>query len=222
MRGAPGILRSIAPLAVLSTSGAAIHWAFSQGYMYLAAGMLDVTAVAAIAATRLLMMPLNLLSTGIGTLMLPLTAGWLQREGAALALRRLGLFAAALTAVALAYFLVLWITRDWIFASLMKKDFLHRDQLLLLWMCAFIPMVVRDQLNYLLVASARFRSLTALGSVCAAVSLLAGYVGMTRFGVVGAPLGVLVGELISLSGVLFLSLRQIPTALSSRVVPSVL
>ena len=36
-RGSPGILRAIAPLAALSTAGAAIHWSFSQGFMYLAA-----------------------------------------------------------------------------------------------------------------------------------------------------------------------------------------
>ncbi|HKE94838.1 MAG TPA: hypothetical protein VKB34_11060, partial [Povalibacter sp.] len=67
IRGAPGILREVAPLAAWSAAGAAIHWAFSQGYMYLAAGTLDVAAVAALAATRLLMMPVNLMSAGIGT-----------------------------------------------------------------------------------------------------------------------------------------------------------
>ena len=82
--GAQGILREIVPLAAWSTAGAGIHWAFSQGYIYLVAGTLDVATVAAIAATRLLMMPVNLISTGIGSLMLPLAAGWLHRHGARL------------------------------------------------------------------------------------------------------------------------------------------
>jgi len=215
-RGAPGILRAIAPVAALSTAGAAIHWAFSQGYMYVAAGMLDVTAVAAIAGTRLLMMPINLLSTGIGTLMLPMTAEWLQREGAGFALRRLSLFALGMAGVSLCYFIVLWLTRDWIFAEVLKKQFVHRDQLLLLWSLAFLPMVIRDQLLYLLVARQRFRQLTSLVFVCAVVSLFAGYLGMRQFGVVGAPLGVLVGELLSLSGIVILSVRQLSGAAVSR------
>jgi O-antigen/teichoic acid export membrane protein len=217
--GAPGILRTIAPSASLSTAGAGIHWAFSQGYMYLAAGLLDVAAVAAIAATRLLMMPLNLLSTGIGALMLPLTAGWLQRGGQALALRRLWTLALAMAGVAVGYFAVLWLLRDWIFADILRKQFAHRDTLLALWALAFLPMVVRDQLLYVLVASARFRQLTALGSMVAATSLLAGYIGMAQFGVLGAPLGVLVGESISLLGVIVLTLRVLAPAVSApRVV----
>ncbi len=209
IRGAAGILRTIAPIAAWSTAGAAIHWLFSQGYMYLAAGTLDLTAVAAIAATRLLMMPLNLLSTGIGTLMLPLTAGWLHHHNVTYAWRRLSLFALGLACVSICYFAVLWLTRDWIFTVVLHKQFAHRDQLLLLWSLAFLPMVVRDQLLYLLVARERFHQLTSLAFVSAVISLLTGYIGMVQFGVIGAPLGVFFGEIINLSGVVVLSLRHI-------------
>jgi len=220
-RGAPGILRSIAPLAALSTVGAAIHWTFSQGYMYVAAGMLDVTAVAALAATRLLMMPVNLLSSGIASLMLPLTAGWLQKEGSAFAFRRLGIFAAGIAFIALCYFAVLWFTRDWIFASVLKKQFADSDRLLALWSVAFLIMVVRDQLIYLLVAVERFRQLTSLALGSAVLSLFAGYVGMTQFGVLGAPLGVLVGEVISVTGIVILSLRFISPSTRASVATEV-
>ncbi len=209
VRGAVGILREVAPLAAWSTAGAVIHWAFSQGYIYLAAGTLDVTAVAAIAATRLLLMPVNLLSSGIGTMLLPLTAGWLHHHSAAYALSRLSAFALGLACAGLCYFAVLWLARDWIFTVLLKKQFVHRDALLLLWGLAFLPMVIRDQLLYLLVARQRFHQLTSLAFVGAAVSLVAGYLGMVRFGVLGAPLGVLVGELINLVGIVVLSLRQL-------------
>jgi O-antigen/teichoic acid export membrane protein len=208
-RGAAGILREVAPLAAWSTAGAAIHWAFSQGYIYLAAGTLDLTAVAAIAATRLLLMPVNLLSSGIGTMLLPLTAGWLHHHSATYALRRLAAFALCLACAGLCYFAVLWLARDWIFTVLLQKQFVHRDALLLLWGLAFLPMVIRDQLLYLLVARQRFHQLTSLAFVGASVSLLAGYVFMVQLGVLGAPLGVLVGELINLVGIVALSLRQL-------------
>lgn len=220
VRGAAGILREVAPLATWSTAGAAIHWAFSQGYMYLAAGTLDVTAVAAIAATRLLLMPVNLLSSGIGTLMLPLTAGWLHHHSSGFALRRLCAFALGLACAALCYFAVLWLARDWIFTVLLRKEFAHRDALLLLWGLAFLPMVVRDQLLYLLVARQRFHQLTSLAFVGAVISLAAGYLGMLQIGVLGAPLGVLVGELINLTGIVVLSLRQLRVHQSSPAAPA--
>jgi O-antigen/teichoic acid export membrane protein len=215
VRGAAGILREVAPLAAWSTAGAGIHWAFSQGYMYLAAGTLDVTAVAAIAATRLLLMPVNLLSSGIGTLMLPLTASWLHYHSSGFALRRLCAFAAGLACAALCYFAALWLVRDWIFSAVLQKEFAHRDALLLLWGLAFLPMVVRDQLLYFLVARQRFHQLTSLAFVGAVISLAAGYLGMLQIGVLGAPLGVLVGELINLTGIVVLSLMQVRVRQSS-------
>ncbi len=205
---AHGVLRSIAPLAAWSTAGAAIHWAFSQGTLYLVAGTLDVTAVAAIAATRLLLMPVNLLSTGIGSLMLPLASGWLHRHGAGVLLRRLGWFALALTVVTGCYFAPLWLARDWIFTVVFKKQVEARDQLLLLWGLVFLVIVVRDQLGYLLAAQGRFRAMTLLTLVSAVISLVASYVGMLRLGVTGALVGILAGELLSLSGTVVLSLRR--------------
>ena len=207
-RGMPGILREVAPLAIWSTAGAGIHWAFSQGYMYLAAGTLDIAAVAAIAATRLLMMPVNLLSAGIGTLMLSMTTGWLHQHGLVVAFRRLTLFALALGGVSLCYFVTVWWLRDWIFAEVLQKQFAQRDALLLLWSAAFFCMVIRDQLLYLLVARERFRQLTSLACISASASLLAGYLGMQQWGVIGAPAGVLMGEVLNLVGILILALRQ--------------
>lgn len=210
--GTPGILREIAPLAGWSVAGASIHWAFSQGYIYLVAGTLDIAAVAAIAATRLLLMPVNLMSTGIGTLMLPLASGWLHRHGAPLLRRRLYLFALGLAVATLCYFAILWLLRDWIFDVILKKQFAQRDELLILWGAIFLAMVVRGQLIYLLAAQERFRALTLLTLVCAVLSLTASYWGMLRFGVAGALMGLLIGELINVAGIVMLSFRKTATA----------
>jgi O-antigen/teichoic acid export membrane protein len=212
--GAQGILREIVPLAAWSTAGAGIHWAFSQGYIYLVAGTLDVATVAAIAATRLLMMPVNLLSTGIGSLMLPLAAGWLHRHGARLLWRRLCLMALGLGAMTLCYFALLWLLRDWLFAVVLKKQFAQRDELLLLWGAIFLAVVVRNQLVCLLAAQGRFRILTLLTFVSAVISLGSSYWGMLRFGMGGALVGMLIGELINLVGIAILSLRDLQRPLS--------
>lgn len=208
VHGVPNILREIAPLAAWSTAGAAIHWSFSQGYAYLVAGTLDVTAVAAIAATRLLVMPVNLLSSGIGTLMLPLASGWLHAHGASVVWRRLTLFALGLATVALCYLVVLWVLRDWIFDIVLNKQFPQRDELLMLWSAAFLVMVARDQLIYLLVVRGRFRFLTSLALASAVISLSTSYWGMLHYGTAGALLGVLAGEISNVVGIVVLSLRE--------------
>lgn len=200
----PNLLREIAPLAAWSTAGAAVHWAFSQGYIYLVAGTLDVTAVAAIAATRLLMMPVNLLSSGIGSLMLPVASGWLHKHGATLLLRRLYLLAAGLVVAALCYFLLLWLLRDWIFAAVLRKQFAQRDELLLLWGAIFLLIVIRDQLIYLPAAQGRFHALTLLTLFSATIALATSFWGILQFGLTGALVGMLIGELINVTGIMMM------------------
>ncbi|MDE2219366.1 MAG: capsular biosynthesis protein [Gammaproteobacteria bacterium] len=206
--GARGILLEIAPLAIWSAAGSAIHWTFSQGYNYLVAGTLSVSAVAAIAGTRLIMMPINLLSTGIGTLMLPTTATWLLHHPPQRVFRRLLLSAGGLALLAVTYIVIMWLMRDWIFAHVLKKSFAQRDLLLQLWAVAFVLMACRDQLLYLLVARGRFRSLAALTLASALLSLTVSYLCMRHIGVVGALYGILAGESFNFAGITILSYRE--------------
>jgi O-antigen/teichoic acid export membrane protein len=201
------ILREVAPLALWSTGGAATHWAFSQGYIYLVAGTLDVSAVAAIAATRLLVMPINLLSTGIGSQMLPVASSWLRQHGPRTLWRRLLVMAGGMSIVTLGYLLAVWLCRDWLVGVVLKRHFAQRDDMILMWGAICLAMVARDQLVYLLAAQGRFRVLTVLTLASAAVSLAASYAGMLRFGGTGALLGVLAGEIVNSAGIVVMSLR---------------
>jgi O-antigen/teichoic acid export membrane protein len=207
--GAKGVIRDIAPVAMWSAGGAAVHWAFSQGYSYLVAGTLNITAVAAIGASRLLMMPINLLSSGIGSLMLPLAAGWLRDRGPAFVFRRLLLFAGGVAMLAMCYFAIMWVLRDWISVHVLKKQFAERDVLLLFWSAIFLVMVLRDQLIYLPVAQGHFRMLMALTTISAISSLAVSYVCMRHQGVIGALIGVLAGEVINVVGIVALSIRDL-------------
>ena len=101
-------------------------------------------------------------------------------------------------------------SRDWIFGVLLKKQFPQRDLLLLLWGLIFLVMVVRDQLAYLLAVQGRFRVLTLLTLASAVLSLVVSYGAMRRFGVAGALVGMLIGELINLLGIAMLALRKSP------------
>jgi O-antigen/teichoic acid export membrane protein len=208
-RKAPrGMLREIAPHGVWSSFGAGVHWLFSQGYNYLVAGTLDVTAVAALAATRLLVMPVGLLSTGIGTLLLPTVSRWVNQHSATVVLKRLALFAAGLAAAAGFYLLVMWLARDWIFSHILKKNFAHRDMLLGVWLAIALVTVFRDQLIYFLVTRAQFR-LTAMITLTSAIfSFAVSLYAMHRIGAVGALIGLLAGEMLNVAGIIFYSLRH--------------
>jgi O-antigen/teichoic acid export membrane protein len=185
------------------------HWSFSQGYNYLIVGTLNVAAVAAAGSTRMLMMPVNLLSTGIGTLMLATASRWLIEHGAQRTFRRMLLGAAAVTGAALLYLFILWLTRDFIFTRILHKHFAQLDLLLILWSMASVTMVLRDQLVNFLLARTRFRSLTLLTLACAAVSLAVSYASMLRIGVAGAPLGVFAGEFLNVMGLLAMSRMEV-------------
>jgi O-antigen/teichoic acid export membrane protein len=203
------VLHDMVPLGGWSALGSATHWAFSQGYNYLVAGILDVTAVAALAATRLLMMPVNLLSSGVGSLMMPTSLAWLQDHGPARLFRRLLLIASGLAAGASCYFVAVWLMRDLIFEQVMHKQFAQSGFLVLSWSAVFFVMIFRDQLNFFPGASGLYRRLTILTGASAVVALCVGYACIRRFGTIGAPLAVLLGELCNLVGIVYLSLRQI-------------
>lgn len=206
--GAPGILFEIAPLATWSTAGAAMHWTVSQGYAVLAAVTLDMSAVAAIAATRMLAMPVSLLSAGIGSLMLPITARWLIDMSTPRVFRRLVLIAAGLAVVSAGYFGVLWLMRDWVFDTVLAKDFAQRDVLLLLWAGTFVVLAVNQQLLWLLIARSRFRALTMMTLMSAIFATVCSYLAMLQFGSIGAPMGILLGELAYTVGVVMLCISE--------------
>jgi O-antigen/teichoic acid export membrane protein len=207
-----GILLSIAPIGAWSVLGGATHWLFSQGYNYVVAWRLDVAAVAALAATRLLVMPVNLLSTGIGSLMLPTVSRWMHDLRPTAVLKR-GVFAAlGVAGIACCYLIVMWLFRGWIFSNLLRRNFPNRDSLLLLWCLIAIVMVFRDQLLYFLVVRTRFQNIATLTLISAVIAISGSLISIYKFGAEGALIGLLAGELFNVCGIVFLSIRELRLA----------
>jgi O-antigen/teichoic acid export membrane protein len=206
--GGRGILREIAPHGMWTTSGSVIHWLLSQGFNFLVAAVLSATAVGALAATRLFIMPVNMLSMGIGTTIYPVVAAWLDAHGPLTVLRRLLLIVAALVAVAVCYFGVVWLAREWIFAHILRKHIHDSDTLMLLWFAIGILMLIRDQIIYLPLARARYPALTFVTAFAAVVALAVCYFVLHLAGVTGALWGVLAGESVNVLGLLTLSLME--------------
>jgi O-antigen/teichoic acid export membrane protein len=206
--GMPGILRQIAPLNFWVAVGTMIHWSFSQGYSYVVAGTLGLQSVAAIAATRLLMMPINLLSTGLGSMMLPVSSRWLKDHGPKHVFKRLAQISFALAGLSILYSGVIWLLRHWIMGTVLHKDFEGSDSLILYWSIAFTLVVLRDQMIHLPMSRGRFKTLTALTAVSASVAIAGSYLAMQRLGAPGAVIGIICGELIQVLGIYGIAHRE--------------
>ncbi|MDB5969092.1 MAG: capsular biosynthesis protein [Hydrocarboniphaga sp.] len=204
-----GAQRQFASSGMWSLSGAGIHWLFAQSYSYLVTAVLGVAAVTALGATRLMMMPINLLSSGIRSQMMPVTSRWLIEHGAPRVLARLMAIALAMATVSLAYVGVMWLARDWLFDVVLKKHFVNRDEMLLLWSAIFLLMVMRDQLIYLPLIRSRFRALSLSTLACALASIAVSYAAMRQYGQVGALFGTLSGEVLNLIAVGALCWREV-------------
>ena len=220
IHGAPGVLVKIAPIGALALTGAAIHWTFAQGYIYVVASTLSVTAVAELAATRLLMMPVNLMSAGIGSMTFPTVSHWLRKHPVRTVFYRLLLLSAGVAGLGVIYLSIMWFLRDWIFTYIMKGKgpLPHRDTLLMLWSAIFTFTAVRDQM-FLPAARGRFVAMTWLTLVTAVTSLLISFIGMRMIGVVGALIGVLSGEVINVFGYALLSWLEVKRSERDEAAP---
>ena len=209
--GTPHALVQTIKMGTWAATGAGVHWAFSQGYTFIVASRLDVSSVAAIAATRLLLSPVGVFSIGISSMMYSSSTLWLKHHGPRGLLRRLLWFTLAMSLAALAYIAVMWFMRDWIFLNVLKKDFPQRDLLLGIWALVFLCTVVRDQVIFLLIAHGRWRQLAGLTSVCAVCGLFVSFVAIQRYGAAGGLLGLLMGEFAHVVGVIVLTYRDMRT-----------
>ena len=211
-----GLLSDFAPTGAWSAIGSTTHWSFSQGYNYIAVALIDVTAVAALAATRVALTPINLLSSGIAPLLFPAASRWLRDSSGTAVLRRLLGIASGIALLAVTYILVLWFSRDWLFSHVLDTSFEQRDLLILAWVPVFLVMVFRDQMVLLPGAAGQFRQMALVTFFGAAVALGVTYFSISEYGVVGGPMGVLCGEVLNLAGMIWLSWSKIRSGRRSQ------
>ena len=119
------------------------YWLFAQSYNYVLATRLDLTAVTAVNATRLVLMPVFVFTLGFNMLLTPVTANWLANSGAAAMIRKLALLTVAVLIGDLLYFAVMWPLRHWLISDLMRKSIADQDRLLILWAIVAVIFLAR-------------------------------------------------------------------------------
>ncbi|MDO9452824.1 MAG: hypothetical protein Q7J29_08175 [Stagnimonas sp.] len=213
---APTALKEILVLGYWAAVGSVIYWICNYGYNYVTAMKLDVATVAAIAATRLLLMPVNLLTAGVKSLLMPTAATWYNELGMRELVRRMLFFTFGLLVLMGLYDGLLWVLRDWVIDVVLKKNIADRDALIGLWILVFFIAVVRDQLQTVLLIRERFKSLAWVAAGSAVFSLSFSWWAMDHYGMVGAVMGLVAGELLNLIGTAVLTVRQVRADLAAE------
>ena len=109
---------------------------------------------------------------------------------------------------AIAYFIGIWLLRDWLFVHVLGKHFEQRDPLLLMWFAIGLAMLLRDQLTYFLSVREQLKAMSTLTFISAFVSIAISYFGIRMSGVIGALGGILVGEILNVGGLIYLSFHE--------------
>ncbi len=190
-------------------AGSVITWMHSQGFYYVVTALRGVEAVSALAAARLLLMPVNLMITGVAQLLLPMGSRWLHEQGPGRLLRNLAILSTAVTAAAGVYFGLLWLVREWVFSVILKRDATQLDLPLLLWAGVFGLTCLRSFAMIALQALERFDRITYLAALSTTVSLGVGYWGILHHQAPGALIGLICGELVDLCGIVWLTRREL-------------
>jgi O-antigen/teichoic acid export membrane protein len=198
------VWREIRVLGTWSTVGAVIYWLYTQSYVYVLAGRLDLSAVANVSAARMLLMPAIVLTVGVYGLLLPSSAAWLAKFGFSRLMKRLLVFIVGIAAIDIVYFALAWYFRDWLTVSLLHKTIVDRDRLLVLWAVVAIIGLMRDVLQCALLSLGRQKSLAWIAAVSAVISLSIMWFGLTRWGAPAALIGQIVGEVVNLGGLIVL------------------
>jgi O-antigen/teichoic acid export membrane protein len=165
---------------------------------------IDLSAVADVNATRLLLMPTIVLTVGIKSLLVPTASGWLAESSIRRLIERLLVFATGIALIDLGYCAFLWLTRDWLTHDLMHKTIANRDLLLVLWAVLSLIALYRDLLQTGLFALRKFKSLAGVTAVSAVVSLSIMWLCIKSWGPAAALIGQVAGEAVNLAGVVLL------------------
>jgi O-antigen/teichoic acid export membrane protein len=187
--------------------GSTIYWFLGQSYSYTLATRLDLKAVADVNAVRALVNPTIILTIGVVSLLTPTAARWYAQIGLQKLLRQLILLMLAVGLVEIAYFVAVWVCRDWLVQNLFHKHIQNRDELLMLWGGVAIMSLLRDVLQCALTAMGKFKSLAWQVGVGAAVALLLMWYGTSWWGAAAVLIGQIAGEVINLAGIV-ISIRK--------------
>lgn len=166
--------------------GSIAGWLVNNSYLYVAGGLLGVAALADLNAARLLLIPISILSVAWSRVARP-TLGQLIAATEWDSIRRFLLKSTlAMEGFTVVYVAALWLAFPWLSAHVLGEKYQHISHLLLLWGIYFAVNSARNVGTTLLTSFGAFKALFWQGLASLPVLLIACWVLIPRFGVIGA------------------------------------
>ena len=180
--------------------GASVTWLQTEGFLYLLGALKGTSEVASVSASRLLLMPIILLTSSFEAIVKPRGAAWLASGER----HKLEQSITLLTGVALAisglYMIGILLVGERLAAFVFEANVTGMRLLLGLWGVVLLCKICSANLNIVLQILERFDILFYIGLVSAAVSVTFGYGAIQQFGAPGSLLGLIVVEVVGLAG----------------------
>ncbi len=189
-------LYSLVDAAKWGVPGMLMSWVQNQGFFYILGALRGASAVADVAAARLLLVPIAMLITAVESVLRPRAAAATARgELDAMSTRILHLTLLAASA-ATAYAIAVFLARNFIVTEVLHKSITNLTFLVIAWALVFLCQIWRMNIWVVLQAQERFRAVFHLTLWRGAASLVSGTIGIVAFDAPGIVLGLAFGELV--------------------------
>jgi O-antigen/teichoic acid export membrane protein len=178
-----------------SMVGVSATWSQNNSYAYLISMLINLEATALLAATRLLMMPINMLLSGIYMVFKPQWAKVINSNISLIGKKSLKVLV-VMSLFIVTYTLVFALNWDLVSRYLLGGRFVDAVQIFILWGAVFLLQAIRSRYSNLLQLLEEFKFLAVLGLPVAVTSVTVSVICIYAFGLAGCLYGTLLAEVL--------------------------
>jgi O-antigen/teichoic acid export membrane protein len=176
-----------------SLIGVTATWSQNNSYAYLVSLLISLEATALLAATRLLMMPVNMILTGIYIVLKPKWARIVDTTPLLIRKKSFEVLAGIILFIVI-YTLIIAINWTFISEYILGGKFKDGVFVFIMWASVFFLQAIRSRYSNLLQLCEEFKYLAVIGLPVSVVSVLVSMIFVYFFGVVGCLVGSIFAE----------------------------
>jgi O-antigen/teichoic acid export membrane protein len=171
----------------------------SHSYVYLLSAMTSLAVTAEVSASKMFLMPIGILISGIGRIFIPKGSEILNKSGGYNRLLKLILVTIiALVLLSISYCIILYIFFKEIVHITIGNKYLNINQYFLLWASFFTIQVIRYPISSALQVLKKFKYTAIVGAVSATVTITICLLGIRTMSGKEVILGLLCGEIVGI------------------------
>jgi len=183
-------------ISIWSLIGTTVTHLQSYSYLYVIGGLLGSTAVADVSASRLLLMPLGLITIGWGNVIRPYGSKLREQNQLKKFFRYLIVAGIIFPVIVLLITVVLSFSSDWLLNSVFTNDYQAVFDYLFYWAILFSIVFIRANASYGLQVVKEFKSLAITNAFTMIITIILALILTSQFLIKGALMASFAGELI--------------------------